>query len=206
MVDGVLYEGTGQRGASSVRRVELETGQVLQQVDLATEYFGEGIAVVGERLIQLTWTEQTAFIYDRESLARIGEFRYSNEGWGLTYDGARLIMSNGTFVLAFRDPNTFSLLDSVQVHDADTPIVRLNELEYINGELFANVWRTDLIARINPATGEVTGWLDMTGLLPEADRTGRQVDVLNGIAYDEASGHLLLTGKYWPKLFEIRLE
>jgi glutamine cyclotransferase len=205
LVDGVLYEGTGLRGASSLRRVDLESGEVLQQVDLEPEFFGEGVAVFGERILQLTWTERVAFVYDRESLRRVGQFEYTTEGWGLTHDGERLIMSDGTFVLSFRNPETFALLGSVEVYDEATPIVRLNELEFVEGAVFANVWRTDLIARIDPETGAVTGWMDMTGLLPEADRVGRQVDVLNGIAYDEATGHLLVTGKLWPRLFEVRL-
>ncbi len=201
---GVFYEGTGQRGASSLRRVEAETGRVLQQHDLAGEYFGEGIAVVDEQIYQLTWQEGVAFLYDRATFDEVERFAYAGEGWGLTYDGARLIMSDGSATLTFRDPATFAPLDTVQVYDEHGPVVRLNELEYIAGEVYANIWQTDLIVRIDPATGRVTGRIDLAGLLSADER--QQTDVLNGIAYDAAGDRLFVTGKWWPALFEIRLE
>lgn len=203
-VDGVLYEGTGLNGRSSLRRVHLETGEVQEIVDLDQQYFGEGIALFGDRIIQLTWQSNVAFVYDAQSFERLGEFAYPTEGWGLTHDDTQLIMSDGTANLYFRDPETFAEIGRVEVRDATGPVVRLNELEYINGEVYANVWQTDRIARIDPQTGRVTGWIDLTGLLSAADRTP-DVDVLNGIAYDAANDRLFVTGKLWPRLFEIDL-
>ncbi|MFN2227209.1 MAG: glutaminyl-peptide cyclotransferase [Anaerolineae bacterium] len=202
--EGILYEGTGLWGSSSLRRVALETGEVLQIHDLAAEYFGEGIALVGDRIWQITWREQTAFLYDRETFEQLNTFRYPTEGWGLTYDGTQLIMSDGSANLYFRDPETFELLGQVQVHDDQGPVVRLNELEYIDGQVYANVWQTDRIAIINPASGQVSAWIDLTGLLNPEDYV-EPVDVLNGIAYDAANERLFVTGKLWPKLFEIEL-
>ena len=197
--DGMLYESTGIYGKSSLRRVDLETGQVLQRYDLPAPYFGEGIAVLSATIIQLTWRERVALVYDRETFSPTGTFSYTTEGWGLTYDGERLIMSDGSATLFFRDPATFTLTGQVQVRDGTTPVVRLNELEYIAGEVYANVWLTDRIARIDPATGRVTAWIDLTGLRPPG------TDVLNGIAYDVVGRRLFVTGKYWPYLFEIAL-
>jgi glutaminyl-peptide cyclotransferase len=206
-LDGTLYEATGSsgEGPSSLRRVELATGAVQDRHDLASEHFGEGIAVVGDRIVQLTWQSQTGFVYDRATFRQLGTFRYSGEGWGLAYDGRRLIMSDGTDRLRFLDPNTFVEAGSVLVRDGGHPVDQLNELEYVDGQVYANVWRTDRIVRIDPATGQVTATVDLAGLLPAADRAGGHVDVLNGIAYDADSDRLLVTGKLWPKLFEIEL-
>jgi glutaminyl-peptide cyclotransferase len=205
--DGTLYEATGSVGVgpSSLRRVDLATGTVQARHDLAGEDFGEGIAVVGDRIIQLTWQSQTGFVYDRATFRPLGSFRYPGEGWGLAYDGRRLIMSDGTDRLRFLDPRTFVETGSVLVRDAGRPIDQLNELEYIDGQVYANVWQTDRIVRIDPATGRVTAVIDLAGLLPAADRESGQVDVLNGIAYDATGDRLFITGKLWPKLFEIEL-
>lgn len=203
-VDDTLYEGTGRNGQSSLRRTDLESGAVEQIISLDEQYFGEGITVFGDKIYQLTWQSQTGFIYDRESFTQIGVFTYPTEGWGLTHDGAQLIMSDGTNTLTFLDPDTLAVSGSVAVFDQTTPVMRLNELEYIDGEIFANIWQTNLIARIDPETGQVTGWIDLTGLLPVESLT-QPVDVLNGIAYDENNGRLFVTGKLWPRLFEIEL-
>ncbi len=203
--DGYFFEGTGLTGQSSLRKVELATGTVLQQHNLDSQYFGEGIAVWGGEIIQLTWQNQVAFVYDKATFVEQSQFNYSTQGWGLTQDGVQLIMSDGSANLYFRDPLTFAELDQVVVHDRGEPVIRLNELEYINGEVYANVWITDLIARIDPQTGRVLGWIDLTGILQPEDQTP-QTDVLNGIAYDDAgNGRLFVTGKRWSKLFHIEL-
>ena len=205
--DGVLYEGTGLRGRSSLRQVELETGKVLQTHSLNGRYFGEGITLWQNRIIQLTWTSRIGFVYNRETFETLREFSYRTEGWGITHDGNRLIMSDGTDTLYFLDPDTFKEIGSIQVRYQDKPVTNLNELEYINGEIFANVWQTDLIARISPQTGCVLSWIDLTGLLEskrDSAPSGSE-DVLNGIAYDELEDRLFVTGKLWPKLFEIKL-
>ncbi len=201
--NGVLYEGTGLQGRSSLRRVELETGTVLQKISLDSRYFGEGIALFGERIYQLTWKSHTCFVYDKTTFTLLSTFSYAGEGWGLTSDGQHLIMSDGTSTLAFRDPDTFAILRQIAVTDNGTPITRLNELEYIEGEIWANVWQTDRIARIDPRTGDVIGWIDLTGLLSRADQAGRTVDVLNGIAYDATEGRIFVTGKLWPVLYQV---
>lgn len=203
--DGFLYEGTGRQGQSSLRRVELETGAVLQSVSLDFRHFGEGIAILGDRIYQLTWKTHTCFVYDKRTFTVLGTFSYDGEGWGLTTDGQHLIMSNGTSTLAVRDPETFAIVREIDVQDDGAPIERLNELEYIDGEIWANVWQTDRIARIDPRTGDVTGWIDLSGLLSPADREGQQVDVLNGIAYDAATKRIFVTGKLWPKLYQIEI-
>jgi glutaminyl-peptide cyclotransferase len=200
---GRLFEGTGLNGQSSIREVRLETGDVLRQDDLAVEYFGEGITIFGDRLIQLTWQSRTGFVYDRDTFEPLREFSYPTEGWGLTHDGTRLIMSDGTATLHFLDPTSFEELGSVEVRDQNGPVTRLNELEYIDGQVYANIWQTDRIARIDPRTGSVRSWIDLEGLLSADERQG--ADVLNGIAYDPARDRLLVTGKLWPKLFEIDL-
>jgi glutaminyl-peptide cyclotransferase len=202
--DGFLYESTGLYGASSLRRVEPETGRVLQQVDLPADCFGEGLALWGERLIQLTWRENTGFLYDRETFQLLEHFSYPGEGWGLTHDGQRLIISDGTATLRFWDPDTLKEIGRVTVRDHQGPVNLLNELEYVRGEVYANVWMSDRIAQIDPASGRVVAWIDLTGLLAETDRQGR-VDVLNGIAYDAIGDRLLVTGKWWPKVFHIEL-
>jgi glutamine cyclotransferase len=204
-VDGELYEGTGLYGESTLRRVNLATGQVLEQVDLPDDYFGEGIVVVDDRIYQLTWQSHIGFIYDKESFEQLDDFAYPTEGWGITYDGTHLIMSDGSPTLRRWDPETLAEVDQVDVVDAQgNPVTRLNELEYIDGEVYANIWQTDRIARIDPVTGRVTGWIDLTGLLADEDVT-QPVDVLNGIAYDDTLDRLFVTGKLWPKLFEIDL-
>jgi glutamine cyclotransferase len=203
-VDGSLYEGTGQEGHSLVRRVALESGEVLQQKKLPDQFFGEGIAVVGDVLVQLTYKAGTGFVYDRHSLVVQSSFTYAGEGWGLTSDGRKLIMSDGTDQLRFLDPTTFLEVGRVSVYDQTGPVRRLNELEYVAGEVYANVWQTDRIVRISPQTGQVVGLIDLGGLLTPEDRTGTE-DVLNGIAYDAVGGRLFVTGKWWAKLYEIVL-
>ncbi len=204
-VDGVLYEGTGLNGQSSLRRVDLETGEVLQTVGLSKEYFGEGIAVLGDRIYQLTWRNGICIVFDRETFEGLEVFTYQTEGWGLTTDGEQLIMSDGTNRLFIRDPETFAELDTIDVYDGVRAIWNLNELEIVDGEIWANVYQTDRIARIDPETGQVTGWIDLTGLLSEKDRGKHKVDVLNGIAHDPETDRLFVTGKLWPKLFEIEV-
>jgi glutaminyl-peptide cyclotransferase len=204
-VDGVLYEGTGLNGESTLRRVDLKTGKVLQAIGLSEEYFGEGIAVLGDRIYQLTWKNGVCVVFDRETFELQDALTYQTEGWGLTTDGERLIMSDGTNRLFIRDPETFAELDTIDVYDGMHAVWNLNELEIVDGEIWANVWQTDRIARIDPETGQVTGWIDLTGLLSESDRDRHPVDVLNGIAYDPESDRLFVTGKLWPKLFEIEV-
>jgi glutamine cyclotransferase len=204
-LEGVLYEGTGRHGQSTLRRVELESGEVTQSVELDSDFFGEGIAVVGDRVYQLTWQEGTCFVYDRETFELLESFSYATEGWGLTTDGDRLIMSDGTSRLYFRDLATFEQIGHVDVRDGDEPVFDLNELEYVDGEIWANVWTTDLIARIDPATGQVIGWIDLTGLLELDEDQAQSVDVLNGIAYDPETGRIFVTGKLWPTLSEIEV-
>jgi len=202
--DGVLYEGTGLRGQSSLRKVDLKTGTILQVRQLPVRFFGEGITIYGKRVIQLTWRARVGFVYDRLTFQLLDTFNYSTEGWGITHDGRSLITSDGTSTLYFLDPQTFREVDRLAVHTRDGPVSRLNELEYVQGEIYANVWKTDRIARISPQTGEVVGWIDLEGLLRPEDRNSR-IDVLNGIAYDVKNHRLFVTGKLWPKLFEIEL-
>lgn len=202
-VDGFLYEGTGLNGSSSIRRVKLETGEVVQRRDVARAYFGEGITVWKTDLIQLTWQSNVAFVYDRKTFAPRRIFKYKGEGWGLTHDGTDLIMSDGTDELRVLDPMTFAERRRIKVTAAGTPLRHLNELEYMKGEILANVWTTDLVARVSPDTGRVTGYIDLRGLLTPAEQ--RSVDVLNGIAYDEKNDRLFVTGKLWPKVFEIKI-
>ena len=203
--DGVLYEGTGEYGASSLRKVELTTGKVLQRVDLDGRYFGEGIAIWDTQILQLTWKNHFAIVYDKGSFAELKRFKYTGQGWGLTHDGRYLIMSDGSPTLQFLDPKTFGVVRRITVQSQGQRIRDLNELEYVNGQILANVWHKDQIACISPRTGYVTGWIDLTGLLPRSERRDQE-SVLNGIAYDAASKRLFVTGKNWPKLFEIRLK
>jgi len=202
--NGFLYEGTGLSGLSSLRKVELETGNIVQIIKLPDNYFGEGITIYEDRIIQLTWQSRIGFVYDRESFDLLEEFHYPTEGWGITHDGNRLIMSDGTSRLYFVDPHTFEETGRIEVSDNNIPVTRLNELEYIQGEIYANIWLTDTIVRIAPETGQVTGWIELKGILNLEENDG-PVDVLNGIAYDEKCGRLFITGKLWPKLFEIEL-
>jgi len=201
--DGALYEGTGLRGRSTLREVDLPSGAVLRSTELEDAYFGEGVTIWQDRIIQLTWTSGVGFVYDKDTFEPLRTFTYPTEGWGLTHDGTHLVMSDGTSVLRFWDPQTFEEIRRVEVVAGGKPVTNLNELEYVDGEILANVWQTDLIARIRPQDGRVTGWIDLSGLLTGADRQG--ADVLNGIAYDAAGNRLFVTGKYWPKLFEIEL-
>lgn len=202
---GVLYEGTGLNGESGVRRVELETGRVLERSEISPEYFGEGLTLLDGRLYQLTWQSQRGFVYGRDCLCQQGEFTYEGEGWGLATDGQSLILSDGTPRIRFLDPKTFAVTRSIEVTYNGLRVLQLNELEYIHGEIYANIWQTDYIVRIDPATGNVTGWINLGGLLPLTDRRPG-TDVLNGIAYDPATDRLFVTGKKWPALFEIRLK
>ena len=202
--DGILYEGTGLRGQSSLRKVDLQTGNILRIRQLAAHFFGEGITIYGNRVIQLTWRAKVGFVYNIQTFQLLDTFTYPTEGWGITHDGKSLIMSDGTSTLYFLDPQTFQRVRRLEVHTRDGPVSRLNELEYVRGEIYANVWKTDRIARISPETGEVVGWIDLEGLLRPEDRH-RRIDVLNGIAYDVKNDRLFVTGKLWPKLFEIEL-
>jgi glutamine cyclotransferase len=200
---GFLYEGTGQLGQSGIRKVRIETGEVLQIRRLDAQYFGEGIAIWNDALVQLTWQHGVGFVYDRDTFAPRRTFTYAGEGWGLTHDDKRLIMSDGSETLRFLDPKTLGQIGTLTVRDGTRPVAHLNELEYVKGEIYANVWQTDRIARISPKTGRVTGWIDLRGLLDPREAVG--VDVLNGIAYDAAADRLFVTGKLWPRIFEIQL-
>lgn len=207
--DGKLLESTGLYGQSSLREVDLTTGKVLRQLAVPTQYFAEGLELLDGKLYQLTWKEEKVLVYDLnadpKSFRKVGELSYTGEGWGLATDGRWLIMSDGSSTLRFVNPATFVVDHTVQVLKDDVPQERLNELEYVKGEIFANIWKTDWVARIDPASGRVTGMIDFSYLLPAADRTAT-MDVLNGIAYDAAGDRLFVTGKNWPKLFEVRLK
>jgi len=201
---GSFYEGTGRQGHSSLRQVEPKTGAVMRKVDLSPEFFGEGIAIVGNEVIQLTWLSHIGFVYDLKDFRELRTFKYRGEGWGLTSDGRDLYMSDGSAEIHVLDAGTFSEKRRIKVRDEGKPVDQLNELEFVEGEIFANIWHSDRIARISPWTGDVLGWIDLTGLLgtfyqrqPEA--------VLNGVAYDREGKRLFVTGKLWPKIFEIRV-
>ncbi|MEI9812334.1 MAG: glutaminyl-peptide cyclotransferase [Acidobacteriota bacterium] len=202
VVDGAFYEGTGMNGRSSIRHVDIATGKVLQQQHVPQQYFGEGITVFGNQLFELTWQTHVAFVYDKTTFKQLKTYSYEGEGWGLTTDGKRLIFSDGTNQLRFLDPATFKETGRISVTDQGKPVDQLNELEFIKGEIWANVWQTDRIARIDPKTGHVNSWMDMSGLLSVME-TGR-VDVLNGIAYDAKADRIFVTGKLWPTVFEIK--
>jgi glutamine cyclotransferase len=204
-VDGFLYEGTGQHGQSGIRKVELETGKVLQMQPLDAKYFGEGITVWGDTIVQLTWQSEIGFVYDKHTFKQLRTFNYTGEGWGLTHDGKRLIMSDGDTrgALRFLDPKTLKETGQLVVRDGGRPVDDLNEIEYVRGDILANVWQTQRIARISMKTGAVTQWIDLSGLLDSREQAG--ADVLNGIAYDAAGDRLFVTGKWWPKLFEIKV-
>jgi len=203
-LDGNLYESTGLYGQSSLRRVDLESGEVLQKISLSSEDFGEGLTAWEDILVQLTWREGRGYVYDPEDFSLEKQFNYDTEGWGLTHDGKQLIMSDGTSTLYFLDPQSFQVKDSVTVTYQGEEIVRLNELEYIHDEVYANIWQTDYIVRINPESGQVTGWIDLSGILPVEEYT-HDTGVLNGIAYDPVTDRLFITGKRWPSIFEIKL-
>jgi glutaminyl-peptide cyclotransferase len=201
--DGELYESTGLQGESTLRRVDLATGKTLQRLDVPAEYFAEGLALVGDELLQLTWQHHLGFVYDRKTFKQKRTFSYKTEGWGIAYDGARLVMSDGSDTLFFLDPGTLAVTRSLRVQDAGRPVGHLNELEWIEGEIWANVWMTDRIARISPNTGEVNAWIDLASLWPVAQRTSPSEQVLNGIAYDKAARRIFITGKKWPRLYQI---
>jgi glutamine cyclotransferase len=199
-----LYEGTGLYGRSTVRRVELTTGKIVQIYKLPDRFFGEGITIDGNTIVQLTWRAHVGFVYDKSSLRPLRRFSYPTEGWGITHDGRRLIMSDGTATLYFLDPETFEETGRTHVSDNMGPVANLNELEYIRGEVYANVWQTDRIVKIAPETGQVTGWIDLEGL-STGDTDHARADILNGIAYDAKNNRLFVTGKLWSRLFEIQL-
>ncbi len=204
-LDGFLYESTGLEGRSGIRKERLETGEVVQSRPISSQYFGEGIVAWKDRLIELTWQSHVGFVYDLESFEPFAQFTYPGEGWALTRDDHRLIMSDGTSDLRFLDPDTLKEIGRVHVTDGGRPVLNINELEYVKGQIFANIWQSNRIARIDPQTGQVLGWIDLAGLLSDGDRAGGPVDVLNGIAYDPKGDRLFVTGKLWPKLYEIKL-
>jgi glutaminyl-peptide cyclotransferase len=202
--DGFLYEGTGMPGRSSLRKVDLATGRVIQKYDLPQPFFGEGITVLNQQILELTWQSQTGFIYDKTNFRVLRSFNYPGEGWGLTNDGKQIYMSDGSAEIRVWDPVTLKEIRRITVKDGATPVTQLNELEWVRGEIYANVWQTDRIARISPAGGKVLGWIDLSGILAKAERPESDA-VLNGIAYDAAGDRLFVTGKLWPKIFEIKL-
>jgi len=200
---GFLYESTGLEGRSTLSKIKLETGQVVQQIRLDPRLFGEGITILNQKIFQLTYRSQLGFVYDQPSMARQRTFNYNGEGWSLTNDGSNIYMDDGTSHIRVWDPFTLQEKRRITVHDGARLIDNVNELEWVRGELYANIWQQDKIARISPADGRVLGWIDLTGILPPADRDG--IDVLNGIAYDRFGDRLFVTGKLWPKLFEIKV-
>jgi glutaminyl-peptide cyclotransferase len=202
--DGFLYEGTGLAGRSSVRRIDLATGKVLQNYDLPQPYFGEGITLLNQQIFQITYQTQTGFVYDRSSFRVLRSFSYPGEGWGLTNDGKHIYMSDGTADIRVWDPATLKEVRRITVKDGLKPVLQINELEWVRGELYANIWHSDRIARISPGDGKVLGWIDLSGILPRNQRPEAEA-VLNGIAYDPAGDRLFVTGKLWPSIFEIRL-
>jgi glutaminyl-peptide cyclotransferase len=202
--DGFLYEGTGLVGRSSLRKVRLDTGEVVQSFAVPQPFFGEGITVLPQQILQLTWQSQTGFVYDKATFRVLKSFTYPGEGWGMTNDGKQIYMSDGTAQIRVWDSATLKETRRITVTDGGKPVTALNELEFVRGEILANVWQTDRIARISPADGKVLGWIDLSGILPKAERVNSDA-VLNGIAYDAATDRLFVTGKLWPKLFEIRL-
>jgi len=202
--EGFLYEGTGLNGQSALRKINLKTGDILKIHKLPQEFFGEGIVLYNDKILQLTWKSHVGFIYDKNSFKLLGTFSYPTEGWGITYDGKQLIMSDGTANLYFLNPDTLKVTGRIEVRDQNIPVTKLNELEYVRGEIFANVWLTSRIARIDPQSGRVTGWIDLEGLSP-FKKSDNQMKVLNGIAYDSNNHRLFVTGKLWPNIYEIKL-
>jgi glutaminyl-peptide cyclotransferase len=210
--NGFLYEGTGGKPArgddfrSSLRKVEIETGKVVQQFDVPVDFFGEGIAIMGDKVYQLTWQERTAFVYNLEDFKLVREARYSGEGWGLTHDGTNLIMSDGTHVIRFVNPQDFSTVRTISVNDErGQPLMKLNELEFINNEIWANVWETGWIVRIDPNTGALLGRIDLAALTADVQKKYQKADVLNGIAFDKPGDRIFVTGKNWPFLYQIKV-
>ncbi len=204
-LDGKMIESTGQEGRSSLRNVDLQTGRVLKKVDVPEPFFAEGIALLNNKIYQLTWQHQLGFIYDANSFERLGQFKYTGEGWGLATDGHSLILSDGSNRIRFLDPDSFRVTKTIAVMDGKQPVDQLNELEFVNGEIYANIWHDDRIAAINPQNGHVNAWIDLAGLLQPGDVEDPEA-VLNGIAYDQSSGRLFVTGKLWPRLFEIKIK
>jgi glutamine cyclotransferase len=202
--DGLFYEGTGLKGSSAILVIEPETGKVVQRRDLPPEFFGEGIIDWGHEIYEWTWQSHICFVYDRFSLRPAGQFTYSGEGWGMTRTAKAIITSDGSSTLRFRDPKTFKEIRHIVVKDGRYPVQQLNELEYVKGEIYANIWHSDRIARISPKDGHVLGWIDLTGLMP-ASRRPNDESVLNGIAYDAEHDRLFVTGKQWPVIFEIQI-
>lgn len=202
--NGFLYEGTGLEGRSTLRKEDLASGKVLQEIGLSAQLFGEGITVLNGRITQLTWQSHIGYVYDQRSFRLLKSFSYQGEGWGLANDGKQIYMSDGSAQIRCLDPATLQELRRITVHDGGQEIKELNELEWVRGEIYANIWETDRIARISPSDGQVLGWIDLSGLLTDQDRTP-ETDVLNGIAYDSVADRLFVTGKLWPRLFQIRL-
>ena len=202
---GYLYESTGRKGHSSLRKVDLGTGEVLQRYNLPAGYFGEGIAIFGERIIQLTWRSNRGFVYNLDDFQPLGAFSYPTEGWGLAHDGERLIMSDGTANLYFLDPDTFEVLATLPVNDGLSPVENINELEYVDGLIYANIYQSPRIAVINPQSGEVVNSLDLSRLVEAETTLTQSAGVLNGIAYDDKQKKLFVTGKNWRRLYAIRL-
>jgi glutaminyl-peptide cyclotransferase len=202
---GKLIESTGQEGRSSLRSIELPNGNILKNVDVPLPYFAEGIALLNGKIYQLTWQHKVGFIYDAQSFQKLGQFNYEGEGWGLTTDGRSLLLSDGTNKIRFIDPNNFNVIKTISVLDGKTPINELNELEYVKGEIYANIWHNDRIVVINPETGAVKSWIDLKGLLQPGDVEDEEA-VLNGIAFDESGNRLFVTGKLWPRIFEIEIK
>jgi len=205
VLDGKVIESTGQEGRSSLRNVDLQTGRILNKIDVPEPFFAEGIALLNNKIYQLTWQHQLGFIYDAQSFERLGQFSYSGEGWGLTTDGQSLILSDGSNRIRFLDPDSFRVTKTIAVMDGKLPVDQLNELEFVNGEIYANIWHDDRIAAINPQSGRVTAWIDLAGLLQPGDVQDPEA-VLNGIAYEQSSSRLFVTGKLWPRLFEIKIK
>jgi glutamine cyclotransferase len=204
--DGKMYESTGLEGESTLRLVDIASGKTLQRVNVPSQYFAEGLAMVGDELIQLTWRTQIGFVYDRKTFKQKRTFPYKTEGWGIAYDGtSRLVMSDGSDTLTFLDPKTLAPIKTLHVQDAGKSVGNLNELEWIEGEIWANVWTTDRIARISPNTGDVNAWVDLSTLYPRAQRDPG-ADVMNGIAYDGATRRIYITGKKWPRLYQISVQ
>lgn len=209
--NATMYEGTGgKRGdtfSSSLRKVEIESGKVLQKYDIPPEFFGEGITMMNDKIYQLTWKENTGFVYDPADFKLLKEFRYAGEGWGLTHDGTNLFMSDGTHVIRVVEPENFQTVRTIVVKDErGQPVMKLNELEYVKGEIWANVWETGWIVRIDPASGNLLGRIDLNKLADQELKSSDNADVLNGIAYDEATDRIFVTGKLWPRLYEIKVK
>jgi glutaminyl-peptide cyclotransferase len=202
--DGFLYEGTGLNGRSSLRKVRLETGEVVQHADLGPEFFGEGITIIQNKVVQLTWKSEVGFVYYLNDFHLLRRFSYLGEGWGLTTNGREIFMSDGTSEIRVLDGHTLQERRRIKVHDGLRPVDQLNELEFVEGQIFANVWHSDRVARISPQTGQIVGWIDLNGLLPPIYRLEPDA-VLNGIAYDPMRKRLFVTGKLWPRVFEIRI-